>query len=188
MLKIVAGIHKGRHLSAPAGRDTRPTSSRTRESLFNILAHCDWVDLDGAVVIDAFAGSGALGLEALSRGADHATFLEKAPAALAALRDNAATLGETARCDIRRADATRPGPAPQPCTLALLDAPYHQSLSEPALTALARDGWLAPGAMAVVEIAADETLIPPPGFALRDQRRYGAALVMFLTWQGQETV
>jgi len=123
-VRIVGGRHRGRPLAAPPGRIARPTADRAREALFNILAHAGDFDLDGAVVADVFAGSGALGFEALSRGADHVFFLETHPAAVAAIRANAATLGEEARVTILRGDATRPPPAARACDLAVLDPPY----------------------------------------------------------------
>lgn len=179
-MRIIAGSHRGRRLAAPAGRVARPTADRTREALFNILAHSDHVDLEGATVLDAFAGSGALGLEALSRGAARAFFIENHRDSLAALAANIETLGERQRASIVRTDATKPPLAPTACGLILLDAPYHSGLSGPCLEALARQGWLAEGALAVVEIAADEAFIPPPGFACLDERRYGAAKLVFL--------
>ncbi len=182
-MRIVGGSHKGRRLAAPDGRVTRPTSDRARESLFNILAHSPLVELEGATVVDAFAGSGALGLEALSRGAAHAWFLESHHGALAALKTNVAELREGARATILRADATKPPPPVQPCTLALLDAPYDKGLSTPCLAALATRGWLAPGALAVVEVAAREVLAAPDGFTVEDERTYGAARVVFLTYR-----
>ncbi|MGE5515553.1 MAG: 16S rRNA (guanine(966)-N(2))-methyltransferase RsmD [Bacteroidota bacterium] len=181
-MRIVGGSHKGRRLTTPDGRDTRPTSDRARESLFNILAHSPLVALDGARVVDAFAGSGALGLEALSRGAAHAVFIERDNAALAAIRTNVAALRLDEQATILRADATKPPPPVQPCTLALVDAPYDKGLSAPCLAALAAKGWLAPGALAVVEVAARETLAPPAGFTIEDERTYGAARVVFLVY------
>jgi len=182
-VRIVGGSHKGRRLTAPDGRVTRPTSDRARESLFNILAHSALVELEGACVLDAFAGSGALGLEALSRGAGHVWFLEKHPSALAAIKANVAELREEARATVLRADATKPPPAMRPCNLVLLDAPYDKNLSTPCLAALAAKGWLAPAALAVVEVAARESLSLPEGFALEDERTYGAARVAFMVYQ-----
>lgn len=181
-MRIVGGSHKGRRLTAPDGRVTRPTSDRARESLFNILAHSPLVELDDARVVDAFAGSGALGLEALSRGAGHVWFLESHHAALAALKANVAELRVADQATILRADATRPPPPVQPCTLALLDAPYDKELSAACLAALAARGWLAPGALAVVEVAAREALPTPAGFTVADERTYGAARVVFLVY------
>lgn len=179
-MRIVGGKHKGRALKAPDGRVARPTADRTREALFNILAHSDLVTLDGAVVVDCFAGAGGLGLEALSRGAATVSFIESHPDSVAAIRANLAALKENA--DIVRVDATRPPPAKAACTLALLDAPYHSALSEPCLLALAAKGWLADSALAVVEVAAKETFTPPNGFHLHDERIYGAARLIFLVF------
>ncbi|MGE5547727.1 MAG: 16S rRNA (guanine(966)-N(2))-methyltransferase RsmD [Solirubrobacterales bacterium] len=183
-MRIVAGSHRGRRLAAPPGRVARPTADRTREAVFNILAHSAEVELDGAVVVDCFAGSGALGLEALSRGAAHAYFIEQNAQSLAALKANIEALGEDARARAFRADAARPPPAPGRCTLAFLDAPYHSDLSGPCLEALARAGWLAAGALAVVEVAADEDFAAPEGFEAVDERRYGAAKVIFAVYRG----
>jgi len=179
-MRIVAGSHKGRTLVAPPGRTARPTADRVRQALFDILAHSDLVDLDGATVIDAFAGSGALGLEALSRGAGRAWFLDTHPASLDAVRANIETLRETGRARVLRADATRPPAAEGTCTLAFLDPPYHGGLVGPALTALDAAGWLAPDLLAVVEVAQDEDFVPPPGFTLVDSRRHGPARIEFV--------
>jgi len=180
-MRIVGGKHKGRALQAPDGKIARPTADRARQALFNILAHSDLVELDGAVVVDCFAGSGGLGLEALSRGAASVTFVENHPLSIAAIRANLTTLREDA--EIIRADATKLAKAKRACTLALLDAPYHSDLSAPCLTALAAQGWLVDGALAVVEVAAKEDFTPPPGFTLHDQRIYGAARLIFLLFR-----
>lgn len=183
-MRIIGGSHRGRRLAAPSGRDTRPTSDRTREALFNILAHSDWgiggdSPLPEARVLDVFCGTGALGLEALSRGAGHCTFLDGERAALAVTRRNVADLGEEARATIIRADATQPPAAPAPCRLVFLDPPYGKALTEPALRALTAKGWLAPGAVVVTEIAADDPVGLPEGFSLLDERLYGETRVIF---------
>lgn len=185
MLRIVAGKHRGRALVAPAGQTTRPTAARTREALFNILAHAALTPdgrspLPGARVLDAFAGSGALGIEALSRGAAHATFMDPEPAAIRAIGDNLRKLGEAGAATVLRVDAARPPPAAAPCTLALLDPPYRSGLAGPSLLALHQAGWLAPGAVVSVEVAAKEDLDPPAGFEALDERRYGAAKIVLL--------
>lgn len=179
-MRIVAGRHKGRPLAAPPGRDTRPTADRARESLFNMLAHGHGIDLAEANVLDVFAGSGALGLEALSRGARHAWFLERHGAAADVIRANLAALGETARGSVLRADATRPPPARAACALVLLDPPYGSGLAGPALAALAAAGWLAEDALCVAEVAAREPFQPPPGFVTEQERASGAARFVFL--------
>ncbi len=184
-MRIVAGRHRGRPLAAPRGRTTRPTGERTREALFNVLRHGLDVDLDGLCVLDLFAGSGALGLEALSRGAARAVFVDHDGDALLAVRRNATVLGEMDNILTLRLDATRlppPGDAGAPCGLAFLDPPYGKGLAGPTLGGLAATGWLAPGATVAVEIGRDETLVPPAGFHLRDERAYGAARILFLAW------
>jgi 16S rRNA (guanine966-N2)-methyltransferase len=185
MLKIVGGRHRGRSIATPEGMTTRPTSNRARESLFNVLAHASWRD-DGtsplveAHVLDAFAGSGALGLEALSRGAAHATFLDSDATAIKLIGENLRKLGETAHAKVIRGDATRPPPSREGCDLVFLDPPYRSGLAGPALSALAAAGWLKPGAVATVELAAAEDLEPPPDFEPIDERRYGAAKIVIL--------
>jgi 16S rRNA (guanine966-N2)-methyltransferase len=183
-MRIVAGRHRGRRLLAPPGETVRPTSDRAREALFNILSHgrlaAEGIPFAGAAVLDAFAGTGALGLEALSRGAAEVLFLEQDPEALATLRRNIAALGEDAHARIIAGDATRPPRAPAACTLVLLDPPYRSGVAAMALTALEAAGWLAPDALVVVELAAREELTPPGGFILLDERVYGAARLVFL--------
>lgn len=185
MLKIIGGKHRGRAIAPPEGQSTRPTASRARESLFNILMHANWSGdgtspLIDARVLDAFAGSGALGLEALSRGAAHATFLDNDVAAIKLIGENLRTLKETAAAKVIRADATRPPPGREPCDLVFLDPPYRSGLAGPALAALAAAGWLTSGAVATVELANTEDLVPPAGFEAIDERRYGAAKIMIL--------
>jgi 16S rRNA (guanine966-N2)-methyltransferase len=183
-MRIVAGRYRGRRLLAPPGETVRPTSDRAREALFNILSHgrlaAEGIPFAGAAVLDAFAGTGALGLEALSRGAAEVLFLEQDPEALATLRRNIAALDEDTRVRIIAGDATRPPRAPTACTLVLLDPPYRSGVAAMALTALDAAGWLAPDALVVVELAAREELAPPPGFILLDERVYGAARLVFL--------
>ena len=183
-MRIVGGRHRGRRLVAPPGEAVRPTSDRAREALFNILSHGNFAaagsPLAGQGVLDAFAGTGALGLEALSRGAREAVFIEENREALAALRRNIEALGEDEQAHIVRGDATRPPRALFRCAVAFLDPPYGSGLAAPALTALDAAGWLAPGALAVVELAAAEDFAPPPGFITLDSRVYGAARLIFL--------
>ena len=189
-MRIVAGRFKGRRLEAPGGRDTRPTSDRARESIFNVISHglADWQGaLDGASVVDVFAGTGALGLEALSRGATHATFIDASGGALASLKKNAAQMGAWRETTLLKLDATRLPPPPlaakAPCGVAFLDAPYGQELTAPALAGLARQGWIGDGSLAVVEIGAEEPLVTGPGFTQLDERTYGAAKVVFLQYR-----
>ena len=187
-MRVVGGRHRGRRLVAPPGEAVRPTSDRARQALFNILSHGDFAaagsPIAGESALDAFAGTGALGIEALSRGAARAAFIETDRGALAALRRNLAALDEEDAADIVAADATRPPRAPYACTVAFLDPPYRSGLAGPALAALADAGWLAPRALAVVELAAREDFAAPPGFAMIDERVYGAARLVFLRRDG----
>ena len=184
-MRIIAGRHRGRRLLAPAGAATRPTADRVRQALFDMLWHAPWAGraaVEGARVLDAFAGTGALGLEALSRGGAHATFLENDRAALSAIRANVAACREAERCVVLAADATRPPRAPEPCGLVFLDPPYGKGLVEASLRALSAAGWIAPGALVCAEREAAPAAAPPPppGFALLAERAHGPARVVFL--------
>jgi 16S rRNA (guanine966-N2)-methyltransferase len=160
---------------APAGATTRPTADRVRQALFDMLLHAPWGGralLDNAVVLDAFAGTGALGLEALSRGAAHATFIERDRAALAALRANIAACAAAAT--VLAADALRPPPG-RPCGVVFLDPPYGEDLVPRVVAALAAAGWIAPGAVIVGEVGRAEAL--PELGTLLAERAHGAARV-----------
>jgi 16S rRNA (guanine966-N2)-methyltransferase len=182
-MRIVGGSHRGRRLAAPPGLAIRPTGDRVREALFDILLHGRFAaagnPLAAAVMLDAFAGTGAVGLEALSRGAAEAVFIERDGAALAALRRNVEALGEMGRAHVVPGDATRPPRGERSCTIAFLDPPYGSGLAAPAMAALAAAGWIAADALAVIEIGGRERLAPPAGFALLDERVYGAARLVF---------
>ena len=181
-MRIVAGSYKRARLRAPAGLDIRPTAERTRAALFNLLANGrHGHPLAGKVVIDACAGTGALGLEALSRGAGHALFLENDRQALEIIRANITHLGVADACRVLAVDVTRPGPSPRPGDILLLDPPYSSDLGAPAISALADAGWLAEDARVVVETAAKAVFAPPAGFTVLDERRYGAAKLIFLS-------
>ena len=183
-MRIVAGELRGRPIRTPPGEATRPTSDRARQAVFNILEHAPWSPgLEGARVLDVFAGSGAMGLEAISRGAALALFVETAEPALAAVRANIAAMGLGARARPLRQDATRIGRRAEgevPFDVAFLDPPYGKGLGEQALVALSAGGWLAPKALVVLEQGAAEPAPAVPGFELLDERRYGAAKVLFL--------
>jgi len=182
-MRIIGGRFSGRALVAPKGRDTRPTADRVRESVFNILAHRDGFSFEGARVIDLFAGSGALGLEALSRGASFCLFIETDAAARGAIRDNVEALGlmGATRVHRRGADALGEKPAGVGAAFGLtfLDPPYGKNLAGAALAALRNGGWLASGALVVVEQGKGETAVAIEGFAEFDRRQYGTAQVGF---------
>jgi 16S rRNA (guanine966-N2)-methyltransferase len=175
-MRIIAGAWRGRALEAPAGTATRPTSDRAREGLFSMLTSRIG-SFEALHVADLFAGTGALGLEALSRGAAHCTFVEKDRAALDALRRNVARLGAAERADIRAQLVEHAPPPARPCDLILIDPPYGAGLAQAALDRAA--GWLAPGGWASVEIHG-EALTAPAGLEPAADRRFGkAALHLF---------
>jgi 16S rRNA (guanine966-N2)-methyltransferase len=172
-VRIVAGRWRGRALNAPPGTDTRPTAERVRQALFDMLLHAPWggrAAVEGAVVLDAFAGTGALGLEALSRGAAKGFFIERDKAALAALRANIAACGAAATVIV--GDATRP-PRGEACGLVFLDPPYGRGLGETAFAALDAAGWIGPGAVVVLEAGRDEAMVLPG--EMLAERAHGAA-------------
>jgi 16S rRNA (guanine966-N2)-methyltransferase len=175
-MRIVAGKFRGASLVAPKGLSTRPTSDRVRQALFNVLEHgAPAIDFDGARVLDLFAGSGALGLEALSRGARFAVFIEDDAEARGAIRRNVEALELTGASKIWRRDATKLGAVGTlaPFDLVFCDPPYGQGLGERAMEAAAEGGWVAPGAIAVLEERADAEIEWPTLFIEIDRRRYG---------------
>ena len=183
-MRVVGGGLKGQKLIAPSGPDTRPTTDRVRESLFNILAHGIDFNFDGARVIDLFAGSGALGIEAMSRGAAFCLFVEQAAPAKAAIRANCNVLGLTDAVQLHRRSAICLGELPTslngPFDLAFLDAPYGQGLTTPALTELGQGGWLKPDALCVVEQNKKMPPALPSGFEELDRRQFGQTQIGFL--------
>jgi 16S rRNA (guanine966-N2)-methyltransferase len=183
-VRIVGGRLRGRLLEAPASRAIRPTSERLRESIFDILVHRHAGVVEGARVVDLFAGSGALGIEALSRGAKFALFVDNGPDARALLRANVEVFALGGVTRIWRADATLLGKAPAgpPFTLAFLDPPYEKGLAGPALTGLVEGGWLASGALVVVEESAEAEIGAPTALRIVDERVYGETKVVFLAY------
>jgi 16S rRNA (guanine966-N2)-methyltransferase len=182
-MRIIAGTWRGRALTAPAGQATRPTAERVRQALFDMLMHAPWggrAALLDSTVLDAFAGTGALGLEALSRGAAHATFIEQDRTALAALRANVTALGAAERSRVLAADALRPPPG-APRSLVFLDPPYGQDMAA-AVDALRRAGWIGAATIVVAETAAGA---PPDLGTILAERAHGPALVTI--WRGCAT-
>ncbi len=184
-MRIVAGRFKGAQIATPSGRDIRPTADRLRESLFNILIHGHDDPVEGARVLDLFAGTGALGLEALSRGARHCLFIEEAAEARALIRRNVEAMKLTGETRIYRRDATRLGAAGThtPFDLAFLDPPYSRGLGEAALASVAAGGWLKPGALAVLEEAAGAEITLPAGYTLVDERSQGISKLLILRYE-----
>lgn len=180
-MRIIGGAWRGGILAAPRGGLTRPTADRVRQAMFDMLQHAPWADAEviaGARVLDAFAGSGGLGLEALSRGAAHATFMESDPVALGALRANIEAFAAWSRVTILAGDVLRCVPG-EPVGLAFLDPPYGRTLIPRALARLRKAGWIAEGGLVVAEIGRGEP-VPVFGQLLAD-RAHGAARI--LVWR-----
>ena len=173
-MRIIAGRWRGRPLEAPAGRATRPTSDRAREGLFSMLAS-RLGSFEGLQVADLFAGTGALGLEALSRGAAHCTFVEKDRAALEILRRNVERLGAGEHTELRAQSVEHAPPPPRPLDLILMDPPYGAGLAQASLDRAA--AWLAPGGWLSLEVHG-ETPTPPAGLRLDTERRFGKATLL----------
>jgi len=187
-MRIVSGALKGKALSTPEGLATRPTSDRARQAIFNILEHAAWgPNLDGARVMDVFAGSGALGFEALSRGAAFCLFVETDEAARGAIRENVDAFSLFGQTRVHRRDATNLGPKPAAdgpvFNMVFLDPPYSKGLGEKALRCLADGGWLEPEAIIVFERGVAEPDFQVEGFEALDVRDYGAARVHFLVFR-----
>lgn len=186
-MRIVGGTLRGRAIASPQHEGLRPTADRVRESLFNILAHgVEGLSLDGARVIDLFAGTGALGLEAISRGAAFCLFVDNEAEARGLIRTNVETFGLTGVTRIFRRDATDLGPAGTvaPFDVAFLDPPYGHGLGEKALTALAEGNWLNPRAIIVLEERAGTSIALPAGFTEIDKRTYGDTQVLMARFAG----
>jgi len=173
-MRIVGGKLRSRPIAGPKSDAVRPTSDRLREALFNILTHSYGNPVTGARVLDLFAGTGALGIEAISRGADYALFVDEGVEARALLRDNVESLGLGGVTRIFRRDASRLGPAHplDPFSLIFLDPPYGKGLAEKSLISARDGGWLMPEALLVVEEAADAGFKTPEGFVELERRRY----------------
>jgi 16S rRNA (guanine966-N2)-methyltransferase len=177
-MRIIAGQWRGRPLLAPEGQDTRPTSDRTREGLFSMLAS-RLGSLEGLRVADLFAGTGALGLEALSRGAAHCTFIERDRSALATIERNVARLDAAARSEVRAGAVERAAPPLEPFHLVMMDPPYGQGLAQAALERLASGAWVGPGGWISIE-KGPESLSLPDGFEVDAERRFGKAHLLLV--------
>ncbi|MBO6782104.1 MAG: 16S rRNA (guanine(966)-N(2))-methyltransferase RsmD [Alphaproteobacteria bacterium] len=183
-VRIIAGRFGGRSIRVPPGRGIRPTGARVREALFSILDSRD-SGLADAHVLDACAGSGALGFEALSRGASHVTFLDADRRAVDTIAQTARDLGAGDRVTARRGDATRPPRAPQgPVDLVLLDPPYDSDIADTAPNALAAAGWIEANTLVVIETRKTAPVVPGTGFVIADHREYGDTSLFFLKLSG----
>jgi len=181
-MRVIGGTLRGHALAGPQSDAIRPTADRLRESLFNILAHAYGDPVTGARVLDLFAGTGALGIEALSRGAKFTLFIDDGAEARALLRENVAALGLGGVTRIFRRDATKLGPAHplEPFALAFLDPPYGQGLAEKVLASARAGGWFTPDALIVVEEASKAHFAAPEGFVETERRRYDDTEFVFL--------
>jgi 16S rRNA (guanine966-N2)-methyltransferase len=187
-MRVVGGRFRGRTLATPADQSIRPTSDRVREAMFNMLAHgAAHIECAQATVLDLFAGTGALGLEALSRGAAFCLFVDDSADARGLIRDNVEAFGLTGITKIYRRDATALGPVGryQPFNLVLLDPPYGQGLAERALLSAAAGGWIAAGATIVLEERAVTQISLPPHFHELDRRAWGDTQVVFARYQSE---
>ena len=182
-MRIVAGKFRGKQLSSPEDDSIRPTADRVREAVFNIVASRLGPNLDGLRVLDLFAGTGAMGLEALSRGAAHVIFVDAGAEARGLIRDHIEAFGAGGVTKLLRRDATDLGPAGTmgPVDLVFLDPPYGKGLGEQALVSLRDGGWLKPETLLVLEEASEVAVTLPGGFTLDDRREYGAAAVHLVT-------
>ncbi|WP_262691921.1 16S rRNA (guanine(966)-N(2))-methyltransferase RsmD [Kordiimonas aestuarii] len=180
MTRIIAGRFKGRRLAVPKGRDIRPTTDRMRERLFSMLTHARYPDMMGANVADLFAGTGALGLEALSRGAAHVTFAEKARGSLDCLRGNITSLGVREEVAVLPSDASKLPPARSRFDIIFMDPPYRMGLVRPTLDAIIIGGWLAEDGVIICELASDDATEPPDALEVVDDRSQGQQRILFL--------
>lgn len=181
-MRVTGGSFGGRVLKAPASNSIRPTSDKLRQAVFNILAHAYGNPADSGRVLDLFSGTGALGIEALSRGAAFTLFVEEAAEARALIRTNVETLQLTGVTKIFRRDATKLGPrgAFEPFTLVFCDPPYGKGFAEKALASAREGGWLADDALLVVEEAVDAKFAAPEGFEVLERREYDDTEIVFL--------
>lgn len=190
MLRIIAGKHRGRKIDIRESKSIRPTGSKARGAIFNILTHGQFgpggqSPLLGQRVLDLFCGTGALGLEALSRGASHVTFVDQSQESINLARQNALRMGEETTVQFLRNDSTSLPPGRTQVSLVFMDPPYNSGLATKSLGSLDKQGWLVDGAVMVVEISAKETLPAPEGYSVFDEREYGNTKIVFLRYHSK---
>lgn len=185
-MRIIAGKHRGRRIEAPKGKDVRPTSSRTREAIFNIISHGEFSGEDSPLmrgaVLDLYCGTGAFGLEALSRGAGSVTFVDRNAEVLAIARQNAERFGEHETTRFLRSDSSALPPATSRYALVFLDPPYHSGLVAPTLKSLVMGGWLEENAVVIVEQQEKEKMPPTEGLLPLSERKYGNTRITLLRY------
>jgi len=177
VIRIVGGTHRSRKLQMPESEAVRPTSDKLRQAIFNILEHR--LNLHGKRVLDGCCGTGAMGLEAISRGAAHAVLMDNDKVSLQLARQNAESLKEVTKCQLVQCSITTP-PAGSPCDVIFLDPPYNKGLAEAGLAALTSANWAGPETLAFVEVARDEAFAVPQGWQLDNERNHGAARLLLL--------
>ena len=187
-MRVIGGKYKGRKLKVPAGKHTRPTSDKTREGIFNILAHSiNWKGFYDARVLDVFCGSGSLGLEAISRGAKKSVFIDNDRTSIQCIKANAKMLGEIQNITPLELDATRlfspPRIANAPLDLAFLDAPYGSKKTNIALSNLCENGWITENGLLVVETGKNDELVLAGDLKVLDERIYGTTKIIFLQFK-----
>lgn len=182
-MRITGGEYRGRIISVPKGKDIRPTSDKVRQAIFNSLLQYGLPE--GAQVLDMFCGTGVLGLEALSRGAQFCTFIDKSPDSLRCAKANIKALGVEAQCKVIQKDSTRLGERALnylPANLAFLDPPYRQELVLPALMAAVKHGWLAAGALCVIEAEKEHDVFVPDVFSMVARKKYGDTQIVTIRY------
>ncbi|GHF17096.1 DNA methyltransferase [Kordiimonas sediminis] len=180
MTRIIAGKNRGRKLIVPTGQDIRPTTDRMRERVFSMVMHARYPDLYGAKVADLFAGTGAMGLEALSRGADHVTFVEKSSESLKCLESNIKALDAAPSSTVLRTRATSLPPASEPFDIIFMDPPYRRDLVTPTLEHLLEQNWIGDATLIICELATDDTSDIPAPLTIIDERAQGQQRMLFL--------
>ena len=179
-MRIIAGKYRGRKLHAPSDMDIRPTTDKMRERIFSMLQHSRYPGLHGARVLDVFAGTGALGLEALSRGAGHITFVEKSTKSIALLNKNISSMKVGDETTIIKSRASSVKTTTNPCDFIFMDPPYGKGLLEPSIIHLLENGWLADRGVIIAELGSNETLEVPDTLTLIDERKQGNQRILFL--------
>ena len=179
-MRIISGKHRGRRLEVPEGKSVRPTTDRMRERVFSMLQHHRYPALLGARVADLYAGTGALGLEALSRGASHVTFVEKSQSTFSCLKKNVATIKEEDSTNLMKISARALPFANDPYSVIFMDPPYHKGMVEPTLHCLLERDWLADGGLIIAELAVDDELTIPEALNIIDDRKQGQQRMLFM--------
>lgn len=187
-MHIFSGSLKGRKITSPKGKSVRPTSGRTREAIFNILTHGNFLSdshtaVEDSRVLDLYCGSGALAFEAISRGASHAVLIDIENNNLETVRSNAQRMGIDAQITCIRSDSSNPPPARMACNLVFIDPPYKSGLAQKTLSNIAKSGWLSENAIIVMELEKREDVPIPEGFEIITERKYGITKIIVLRWK-----